>query len=61
MADFVPSASYESLNTQIDSDRSDGVNVMSKNEQRYVCSFFLFKETYYKFKFFHDWNTNGKE
>ncbi|PQM34356.1 E3 ubiquitin-protein ligase XBAT33 isoform X1 [Prunus yedoensis var. nudiflora] len=39
VADFVPSASYESLNIQIDSDRSDGVNVMSKNEQSALSKF----------------------
>lgn len=39
MADFVPSVPHESLNSQIYSDRSDGTNATSKNEQRYVGSF----------------------
>ncbi|XP_061997646.1 E3 ubiquitin-protein ligase XBAT33 isoform X1 [Rosa rugosa] len=39
VADFVPSVPYEAMNSQIDSDRGDGANATSKNEQSALSKF----------------------
>lgn len=42
VADFVPSAPYESMCRQMDSERLDDANAKNKNYQRYATRFILF-------------------
>lgn len=54
VADFVPSAPYESLHARTDADVDDGSNVKNKFDQRFAISLhYVILKTAYRFSEFY--------